>query len=396
MRRFLLASVAGAALTACVSGTGEPGSTVGAAPSAASADVADAAEPSEGGGADAATTPAAVLSAYAPRPSRDAAINYALIDEALDLVVFNGGPSTRRPAGRLEASLGTRQAKGHRSRYRLEGNKVFFSQFDDEAKAAISDYRQSLEDIGRRVDITALSRNEQLAYWFNLHNLVVIDEIAQRYPTRFPRRLQLGEARERFHDAGLIDLGGPAKLSLRDVREIVYTHWSDPDVIYGFFRGDVGGPSVRSEAYTGGNVAERLDRQAREFVNSLRGVSGGRSKAYVSEIYDEARPHYFPAWPDDLRRHLSAHADEEVATILAEKDEVAFGQYDERVADLAGGEPGMNLNAGPSSPGVPPTVVRIVDEYREKLETLRQDGRLKPRVIIIDVPTDDPDDGEVD
>ena len=396
MDHRLLAAAALTALAACASTppTDETPPPAAAAPT----DTGDIAEPAEGQGATASTTSRAILDRYAPNPSRGSTINYELIDEALDVVVFNAGPSTRRPAPRLEAGVGSRQRKGHDSRFRLEGNKIFFSQFDDATETAISDYRQSLEAIGRSVDITTLARNEQLAYWINLHNLVVIDEISQRYPTRFPRRLKIGEERAAFHDAKLIDLGGPEKLSLRDVREIVSTHWSDPRVIYGFFRGDVGGPSIRSQAYTGANVGERLDRQAREFVNSLRGVSSGRTKAYVSEIYDEARPHHFADWPGALRAHLREHADEEVTAILDKTTGIAFGQYDERIADLAGGEPGSDIRGGTvSSPGIPPTMVRIVDEYREKLQTLRREGRLKPKVILIDVPTDDPDedDGEV-
>ena len=385
VRRVLMAGAV--ALAACTS-TPTPTSEGVAAPQ--DAEATDEARLSEG--RSAASTPAAVLAAYAPNPSRSSSVNYELIDEALDVIVFNGGPSTRRPAGRLEAPVGTRVAKGHRSRFRLEGNKIFFSQFDDETKAAIAEYRQSLEAIGRRVDVTTLSRNEQLAYWFNLHNLVVIDEIAKRYPTRFPNRLRIGPDDASFHEAKIIDLGQGVPLSLRDVREIVYTHWSDPRVIYGFFHGDVGGPSIRSQAYTGERVGERLDRQAREFVNSLRGVSESRGRLLVSEIYDEARPHFFPVWPADLTAHFLEHADEEVTEIVRGKTEVRFERYDDRVADLAGGEPGMDLRAGPSSPGVPLTVVRIVDEYREKLDTLRQEGKLQPRVIIIDVPTDDPDE----
>ena len=335
---------------------------------------------------------------YAPRPSEPGSVNYALIDEALDLIVFNAGPSLRRRQRRPEAGVGTRLARGHVGPFRLEGNKVFFSQFDDEAKASISEYRDSLERIGGSGRIQRLSRNEQLAYWYNLHNFVVIDEIAQRYPVRFPREIEIGPDGETFHDAPIVRLGDDT-LSLRDVRRLVYTHWNDPKVMYGFYLGDVGGPSLRPEAYTGGEVAGDLDRQAREFVNSLRGVIGGGGTLYVSEFYDEARPYFFQDWPGALRAHMAEFADAEVAGLLAEERPVRYGQYERRIADMAGGEPYSDYRAGAAigtMNGISPAMFRMVTEYREKLDELREEGHLKGRVLIIDVPTDDPDDAEVD
>ena len=339
----------------------------------------------------------ALLARYAPAPASNKTINYEIIDEALDLIVFNAGPSLRRRQRRPEAMAGSRLVRGHTSPYRLEGNKVFFSQFDDDAVAAVSEYRESLEAIGRTGRIQSLQRDEQLAYWYNLHNFVVIDEIAKAYPLRKPRSERIGPDDAPLHDAKVIDLGGDP-LSLRDIREIVYTHWSDPKVMYGFYLGDLGGPSVRSEAYTGSGVSEDLDRQAREFVNSLRGVSQAGGRLYVSAFYEEGRPHYFTDWPDDLEAHLAEYADDAVMELLSEGREVRFAQYQDRIADMAGGEVVSDLaNRGGVSPNsaIPPSMVRMVREYREKLQELREEGYLKPKVIIIDVPTDDPSD-EVD
>ena len=348
-----------------------------------------------GRGLSAGDADAAILDRFAPRPSgSDRAVDYTLIDEALGLIVFNSGPSLRRRQRRPDALSGTRFVRGHTSPYRLEGNKVFFSQFDDDVEDAISEYRRSLERIGASGRVQGLPRDEQLAYWYNLHNFVVIDEIAGAYPVRFPRTMTVGEDGASLHDAKVIDLGDVV-LSLRDVREIVYTHWDDPKVVYGFYHGDLGGPSIRRRAYTGASVGADLGRQAREFVNSLRGVARGDDTLYVSELYGEARPHFFPGWPDDLRAHLRDYADAEVQSLLLEKPRTAFARYEDRVADMSGGEVYSDLGnrgSGNSGSTIPPSMVRMVSEYREKLDELREEGLLKPKVIIIDVPTDDPDE----
>ena len=362
--------------------------------------------------ASSATDPA-LLARFAPRPRTTTTIDYALIDEALDLMVFNSGPSLRQRGRFPEPLVGSRLVKGHTSPYRMEGNKVFFSVFDDAARRALSDYRASLEGIAATDRVQALPRNEQLAFWFNLHNLVVLDELTQAYPVRVPSAVRPVRGGPALHDAPIIDLGDDV-VSLRDVREIVYAHWSDPKVIYGFFHGDLGGPSIRSEAYTGEDVSGNLDRQAREFVNSLRGVLGRGERLYVSEVYGEARPHYFADWPDDLLAHLGAFADEQVAADVAEATEVRTGQYEDRIADMAGGDAASDLGFGYSIalPGsraalednfvertgamIPQSMARLAREYEDKIEELRRRGYLKPKVIIIDVPTDDPADAEVE
>lgn len=395
LRAGLLAVAATAALSACTS-TEEPRAE---AAGAASGYTEAAFEPERPEVTPAAPTDPALIARFAPTPTRTGQIDYELIDEALDLMVFNAGPSLRRRQSRPDASVGTRFVKGHESPYRLEGNKVFFSVFDDEVTAAISEYRQSLEAIGASGKVWSLPKNEQLAYWYNLHNLVVIDEIAQRYPVSQPRKMKIGDAGEPFHDAKVVDLGD-VRLSLREVREIVYTHWDDPKVIYGFYLGDLGGPSIRDRAYTGDDVSGALSGQAREFVNSLRGVSRGGGKLYVSAFYDEARPHFFSDWPADIRAHIARYADDEVEGLLAEDRTLRFARYEDDVADMAGGDVSSNLQVsqnlagqdGRNRPGVPPSVARMAQEFGYKLEELRREGYLRGRVIIIDVDTEDDSD----
>ena len=80
---------------------------------------------------------------------------------------------------RPDSSLGTRRQYSHVSRYRLEGTRVMFSFLDTEVIASFTEYRKDLENTANIVDIQALSRNEQLAYWINLHNVALVEQIAR-------------------------------------------------------------------------------------------------------------------------------------------------------------------------------------------------------------------------
>lgn len=197
-------------------------------------------------------------------------IDYEIWDFALKNMAISMGPSNRKGARRPDPPTGTRLTSGPQSRYRLEGSMVLFRFFDKAVIDSFTEYRQDLERVADTVDISSLPRNEQLAFWLNLHNVALMEQIAQEWPVREPREITLGGVS--LDDAKFITLRGiPA--SLRDIREqIVFRHWKNPKVIYGFWRGDIGGPALQPHAFTGANVSSLLDVAAADFVNSLRGT----------------------------------------------------------------------------------------------------------------------------
>ncbi|MBX7533582.1 DUF547 domain-containing protein [Qipengyuania sp. 1XM1-15A] len=326
---------------------------------------------------------------FTPRPSgASTQLDYSFYDEALEFMVLRMGQSTRDGMGRPDPNLGTRRVFGHDSRYRLEGNRVVFSFLEDEALAPLFEYRQDLERIAAEIDIATLPRNEQLAFWMNLHNVAVIEQIGRNYPSASPSRMKLGPDKTSLDTTRFINVGGVA-MSPRDIRtRIVFPNWNDPDVIYGFFRGEIGGPSIQRRAFTGTNVDELLDVSAREFVNSLRGVEGYGKNLLVSAIYEEAAPFYFPQMGADLKAHLSTHAEDVVSGLIAEKPEVKVNQYIDTVADLAGGEREMNFfnvesDGMMQSARITPSIARMLRERADKMEKLRKEGLLQGRVIIL-------------
>ncbi len=326
---------------------------------------------------------------FAPRPG-DAAmqLDYAFWDEALGFFVLRMGPSTRDGARRPDPNLGTRRVYGHESRVRLEGNRVVYSFLDENEIAPLREYRQDLERLGSELDIATLPRNEQLAYWLNLHNVAVVEQIARNYPVQQPSRMKLGPDKTPLDTTRFINVAG-VMMSPRDIRtKIVFPNWSDPDVVYGFHRGDVGGPSIQRRAFTGANVDELLDISAKEYVNSLRGVEAYGGNLLVSVIYEEAAPFYYPQLGQDFRAHLATHADEDVKALMAEKSGTKTNQYDYTVADLAAGDREPTYNTVTSdgvtqSFRITPSVARLMIERDKKFEKLRKQGELRGRVIVL-------------
>jgi len=349
--------------------------------------------------------------------------NFDSWDKLMRAAVVDFGRSDRISRGKPPAEFGTRFAKGHQSPYRAEANRIPFSLLGKNELKIFTQAREILEEQGNQAPISQFSWSDQLAYWFNLHNAILIEQLAMRYPTPFPEKLLVGPNNEPLHTAKLVTIEG-APLSLQDIRvEIVYRGWKHPGVIYGFFHGDVGGPTIRRGAYTGKGVNRQLATTANEFVNSLRGVREYGSYIAVSRLYEETKP-LFPGWPNDFRNHLMDYAEDTVAEILETGKPIQIKQYDNRIADLAGGNlmgssssrtpvtgiapsdvpgeqdtktlmgPGGTIFASldrlmAGSAGLPPHVARTMADRAIKLRTLRLRGRgrRKTTVVIRDLPT---------
>lgn len=307
--------------------------------------------------------------------------------KALNWFVLRMGRSLREYEPAPDKQLGTRFTYGHDSAYRLEGNRVAFSMMPDDVRQSLTEYRRELESLPDQVPLASLSRNEQLAFWINLHNVAVIEQLAIAYPLKKPVLFKPAGSGLPLHDTPFITVSG-VRMSPKDIRtKIVYPNWRDPKVIYGFWHGDIGGPSIAREAYTAVNMGEALDYGALEFVNSLRGTQKSGNTLLVSELYLEARPFYFPNWPRDLREHLKKYAEDDVASLLAATGRVDARLSETDIADLSKGErePQLtNLIQGDQYPGinVDPAVARLLSERQEKLERFYRNRIRKGTVTV--------------
>jgi hypothetical protein len=314
-------------------------------------------------------------------------IDFTIWDTALHWFVLNMGRSLREFSSRPQESTGSRLIQGHDSPYRLEGNRVAFDMMPEDVKQSLTDYRRDLEQLPEAVELTKLGRNEQLAYWINLHNVAVIEQLALAYPVKSPTEVNI--AGVPLDDAPIITVSG-VRLSPKDIRtKIVYPNWRDAKVMYGFWRGDIGGPTISRDAYSGSNVAEVLEQSAREFVNSLRGAERRGDTMHVSAYYLEAQPFYFPNWNADLRQHLRTYSNPDVMAALDQTSEIKAGIEEIDIADLSKGEREAmysNLVVNGNSPGirVNPAVARLMNERQQKLEKIWKENGRQGRVIFQD------------
>ncbi len=262
-------------------------------------------------------------------------INYDDWDLILSSSVLDTGLSDRRPASRNGARVtGTRIKHGNLNPTAFEGNRVMFYQFKQAHVDALLAIRQDLEAVTTFAPLEQFSKNEQLAYWLNLHNVAVMYEIAKAYPVKKIRDLAEGDSSA--WDDKTMAIGG-ISTSIRDIQNHVVANWNDPLVLYGFFTGTVGGPSVQDLAFTGENVRGVLRKSAREFVNSLRGFRAWNGYGRVSQHYDIGA-RYFPNFDEDIKEHMLTYATDSVRRGLEEVNSFKTNNYDWHIADLKAGD----------------------------------------------------------
>ena len=314
---------------------------------------------------------------FTPNPKSQIKIDYAFLDQILNSIVFLTGRSTRQIAPKPEPLTGSRFIGEHTSPYRQEGNKIPFSKLNQEHIAILQDYKRELEDLNAAVDIASLSKKEQLAYWLNLHNVTVIMLIAENYPVAEPSKMRIGPDRAPMHDAKIISANG-TQLSLRDIREnIVFPNWQDPLVLYGFFQGDIGSPTVQGQAFTAANIDKLLFQNADEFINSLRSFSRGG----VSKIYKEAAPFYFANFETDLRDHFQVYMWDEVAAELVKTSALKINAYDYDVADMEGGRGpivigNVTIDGKPVKDSQAYAIASYTNQIQIKSEVLLRQGKI--------------------
>jgi len=264
-------------------------------------------------------------------------IDYRDLDSLLDTVVLNTGRSNRKKADAIHAQTGTRmKVKVNRATVN-EGNRFFFEVFEnnDENQQTLRKIRNRLENIPFTVPLEKFSRDEQLAYWINLYNITMLDEIAMIYPTPELEELLVGE-NSILSKKSLKVAGVP--LSLNDIQFTILkqNYDNNPLVIYGLYQGIIGGPNIRKTAYTGKYVYADLIDNAMEFINSNRGTESKSSRIFrVSSLYGRNAV-FFPDFDADLTEHLLTYLEGEELTELQAASKIRADINDWTVTDLYG------------------------------------------------------------
>lgn len=263
-------------------------------------------------------------------------IDYADLDYVLDAAVLMSGPPSRKKSKAASASVSTRLKNNYNILTTNAGNRIMFEEFKKkpEMAAVISTIRASLESVPAEIPLNSLNKKEQIAFWLNLYNVVVIDEINKVYPKKDLEDFVTGK--DGLLTRKLVKAGG-VQLSLNDIQYGVLQQ-KYPDevlVIYGLYQGYIGSPSIRKYAYTGTNLNRSLQFNANDFINTNRGTYPNGKTFRVAGFY-QRNASYFPDFAADLRSHLKEYLREDEIPLLDQAQTLVADINDWTVTDIYG------------------------------------------------------------
>lgn len=263
-------------------------------------------------------------------------ISYDDINIFLRSQVLVNGMSTRQRLGNSVAKTGTRLKNRINRKTALEGNRFLYENLEDEGLlSVVSGMKESLASVPDELPLSALSTNEQLAYWLNLYNLTILEQTAKALPFSNTYDLLTPGKDKYLMDKKVVTVAGVA-LSLNDIQFSILKEKSDsnPLIIYGLYQGNIGSPSLQPRAFTGKNLWAQLTQSANEFVNSNRGTYyDGR----ISAFYQQNMA-YFNNDVERLRSHLLDYVHGDVGSDIANADELSFTMTDWQLASVNGNE----------------------------------------------------------
>jgi hypothetical protein len=203
--------------------------------------------------------------------------------------------------------------------------------------------------------VASMSRNDQIAFWLNAYNALVLKTVIDNYPPsqrsrEYPAHSvrQVPGAFERLTH----QVGGRA-LTLDQIEQTVLAGFGDPRVFLAIGRGAVGGGRLRSEAFTGETLEAQLLEVAKECVTRAQcfEIQRQADTVRVSSIFSWRRAEFEAAYADKAAPVFAARSPIERAvlalvqpTLLTSENEylekntfkLAYTNFDWSLNDLTG------------------------------------------------------------
>ena len=185
--------------------------------------------------------------------------------------------------------------------------------------------------------VTALNRDEQLAYWVNLYNARTVAVILEHYPVATIRDIKFGGGAFTIGpwNEPLVTVEARA-LSLNDVEhEIIRPIWRDPRIHYVVNCAAIGCPNLGRQAYRGATIDAQMTAAARAYVNDPRGASiDDAGRLTVSKIYVWFEEDFGGSQAGVLAE-LARYAEPELKARLAGRSRIDGYEYDWSLNDAA-------------------------------------------------------------
>lgn len=185
----------------------------------------------------------------------------------------------------------------------------------------------------QKVDPTTLNRNEQLAYWLNLHNAVTVNLMMdQKGKGKVDKYRGFPTSEGKLFAQPAVTINGVAMSPDQIINDVLRPNFAGTNFHYGLFTAAMGSPSLQREPFEGTRVEAQLTRAARSFVNGGN-VAVRKGKVEASSLYEWYRADF---GGDDAAviSHIKQFAEGKLATDLLNVSAVGKFNYDFTMASF--------------------------------------------------------------
>lgn len=147
-------------------------------------------------------------------------------------------------------------------------------------KKRLSDYLAALQTLDPR----SYSKNEQLAYWINLYNALVINLVLTHYPIDSIKNI--GDGLTGPWNIELASIAGK-QVTLNQIEHgILRPLWQDNRIHYVINCASIGCPDLPQQPFSSININQQLNDAARRFISQHKAVHLANNTLTLSSIYN--------------------------------------------------------------------------------------------------------------
>jgi len=161
-------------------------------------------------------------------------------------------------------------------------NFVAYGDVTSEDAAKLKAYIASLEAQG----VEGLSRDEQMAFWYNLYNAKTIDVILDAYPVKTIKDVGSLIKQGPWNKKNM-NVKGFGEMSLNDVEhETLRANWDEPRIHYAVNCASYGCPNLKATPWTAETLEADMEQAASDYINHPRGFRVENGKVTASSIFN--------------------------------------------------------------------------------------------------------------
>jgi hypothetical protein len=208
-------------------------------------------------------------------------------------------------------------------------HRVAYGEVTAADRARLDDYIARLAAL----PISGYDRAEQMAYWINLYNALVVRLVVDHYPIASIREIKRGERLPGGPWARtLVEVEG-VPLSLNDIaHRILRPIWQDPRVHYALACGALGCPNLQVEPFEAASLDRQLNEAALAYINDRRCIRITENRLALPSIYRWYRDD-FGGTDRDVINHLLSYAEPGLAMRLQRFETISEDAFDWRLND---------------------------------------------------------------